>query len=114
MKKTSLFSLVLILVLVLSVNSSVFASKVINLGHTVATDSAYHKGALKFKNLVEERTNGEVTVQIFPQSQLGWERDMLEGLKLGSVDMCISATGPFAVFVPEFELLNFPFLFKKF
>lgn len=89
------------------------AKIVLKLGHTVQDDSAYNKGAVYFKELVKKYSDDEMDVTVYGNSQLGWERDMLEGLQLGTIDMCISATGPLAAFVPKFDIFNFPFLFKN-
>ena len=112
--KKKIFIILLVLFIVLTMSFGVWAAKVIRLGHTLPADTGiYQPGALRFKELVEERTNGEIEVMIYPQSQLGWEFDMLEGMQLGTIDMCISASGAFVAFVPELGLLEFPFLFKN-
>ena len=49
---------------------------------------------------------------MFPASQLGSERDMVEGLQLGSLEMTLTSTGPMGNFVPQVKLFNLPFLFK--
>ena len=49
---------------------------------------------------------------MFPASQLGSERDMVEGLQLGSLEMTLTSTGPRGNFVPQVKLFNLPFLFK--
>lgn len=112
MKKILGVTFFVLLVVCFVLNYS-FAKNVISLGHTVSENSAYHEAALFFKDIVEKRTNGEVTVNIYPNSQLGWERDMLEGMQMGTIDMCISAVGPLASFVPKYEIFSFPFLFKN-
>src|SRR5512133_1156076 len=53
----------------------------IKLGHPGVLDMSYHKGAVKFSELMKERTGGNVNVQVFPNSQLGSEKDMLEQVK---------------------------------
>ena len=51
-------------------------------------------------------------MQLFPAAQLGSERDMVEGLQLGSLEMTLTSTGPLGNFVPQVKLFNLPFLFK--
>ncbi len=51
--------------------------------------------------MVAERTGGEIEVQVFPSSQLGSERDMVEGLQLGSLEMTLTSTGQLFYFVPQ-------------
>ena len=64
----------------------------IKLGHSGVLDMSYHKGSLKFAELMKERTGGAVTVQVFPANQLGSEKDMVEQVKNGVIH--ISLTGP--------------------
>lgn len=83
----------------------------LSLGHIASEDDAWHKGALKFAELVEEKTNGEVVVEVYPNSQLGNDRDLIEGMKMGSVDFALPA-GVLSNFQPEYSLLELPFLFR--
>ncbi len=64
----------------------------VKLGHSGVLEMSYHKGSLKFAELMKERTNGAVTVQVFPANQLGSEKDMVEQVKNGVIQ--ISLTGP--------------------
>ena len=63
-----------------------------------------------FKRLVEERTAGRVRVEIYPNNQLGNQRDVVEGLQLGSIELSNIAS-VMASFVPEVNLFELPFLF---
>lgn len=72
----------------------------------------YAIGAHEFKDLVEEKTQGRVTVQLFPNSQLGGERDAIEGISLGTIDMGIITNAPISGFVPQFQVLDLPFIFS--
>ncbi len=71
---------------------SKFPKMDVKLGHSGVVDMSYHKGSLKFAELVKERTGGAVTVHVFPANQLGSEKDMLEQVKNGVIH--ISLTGP--------------------
>ena len=85
----------------------------LKLGHSVPEENAYHFGALKFKELVESRTDGDVHIDIFPNNQLGTgERDIIEGLQLGTIDIYVGSTGPMGGFEKKFLLFDFPFLFR--
>ncbi len=64
----------------------------IKLGHSGVVDMSYHKGCVKFAELMKERTGGAVTVHVFPANQLGSEKDMVEQVKNGVIH--ISLTGP--------------------
>lgn len=85
----------------------------LKLGHSVSDQHPYHLGAERFKEIVEKETNGELEIVLFPNNQLGTgERDLLEGLQLGTVDIYVGSTGPMGGFEKKFMLFDFPFLFK--
>ena len=57
----------------------------IKLGHVGVLDMSYHKASVKFAELMKERTGGAITVHVFPNSQLGSEKDMQEQVKNGVI-----------------------------
>lgn len=69
-----------------------FPKMEVKLGHSGVVDMSYHKGSVKFAELMKERTGGAVTVHVFPANQLGSEKDMLEQVRNGVIH--ISLTGP--------------------
>lgn len=80
-----------------------------------ATDHVYTMGAQRFADLVKERTGGRLKVTIFPSGQLAkGEREALEGLQQGSIDMYVGSTGPVGNFAPAFQMLDVPFMFRDF
>ncbi len=84
----------------------------LKLGHAVAPVHPYHLGAVKFSELVAQRTGGKVKVEVYPSTQLGNERDMIEGLQLGTIDLVVTSTGPVGGFVPKMFVVDLPFLFR--
>lgn len=85
---------------------------VLKAGHSAAATEPYHIGFEFFKKRVEELTNGRVEVQLFPNRTLGNERDMIEGLLLGSVHVTVPANAVMVGFVPETKVFDLPFLFR--
>ncbi len=86
---------------------------IIKFSHVVANDTPKGKGALKFKELAEQYTNGKVKVEVYPNSSLYKDKEEIEALQLGSVQMLAPSTAKFAPLgVKEFEALDLPFLFK--
>ena len=81
-------------------------------GHSLAADHPFELAMLEYKQRVEERTDGRVIIETFPLSQLGAERELIEGLMLGSVDLVVSTSGPVMNFVSDFGVLDLPFLFN--
>jgi tripartite ATP-independent transporter DctP family solute receptor len=87
--------------------------KVIKLAHVVNEKDPYHYNALKFKEIVEQKTNGKVKVEVYPNAVLGDERTLVEGMQVGTVDMGIITNGPIANFLPEIAVFEMPFLFAS-
>ncbi|MBT2583370.1 TRAP transporter substrate-binding protein [Planococcus sp. ISL-109] len=81
-------------------------------GHSLPEDHPYHLGFLEMAENVEERTDGRVTIEVFANSEIGAERELTEGMGLGTVDLVVSSTAPVTNFVPELEVLDVPFLFN--
>lgn len=89
------------------------AQTVIKAGHGAQTGHPTHFGLVKFAELVTAKTGGKVKVEVYPDRQLGEEREMVEGLQLGTVDMAVVSTGPMLAFVPQIGVLDLPFIFKS-
>ncbi|WP_249870405.1 TRAP transporter substrate-binding protein [Oceanobacillus saliphilus] len=81
-------------------------------GHSLPDDHPYHLALLEMKENVEERTDGRVIIEVFPFSEIGAERELTEGMTLGTVDLVVSSTAPVTNFVPELAVLDAPFLFN--
>jgi tripartite ATP-independent transporter DctP family solute receptor len=86
---------------------------VIKLGTTVNEQDSFQVAAVKFSELVAERTNNAYKIEIFPNGALGDERTMLESMQMGTLDMGIITSGPFVNFAPEMGVLDMPFLFSS-
>lgn len=95
-------------------NSS-FASDPINIkfSHVVAENTPKGLMATKFKELVEERLSGRVTVEVFPNSQLFGDGKELEAMLLGDVQIVAPALSKFERFTKKLQIFDLPFLFKN-
>src|ERR1700690_4006185 len=86
---------------------------VIKFSHVVANDTPKGKGAIKFKELAEKYTNGKVRIEVYPNSSLYKDKEEIEALQLGSVQMLAPSPAKFAPLgIKEFEALDLPWLFK--
>lgn len=86
----------------------------ISLGHTLSSTSHYSVGAEAFKETLERLSDGAFTVTEHASGSLGGEREMIEGLQIGTVDVVITSSGPLGNFVPETYVLDLPFLFENY
>ncbi len=84
---------------------------VIKAGHGLTEVSAMHLGWVKFKELVEERSKGAIVCEIYPNQQLGGDRELTEGAQLGSVTATSPTSSPLAAFQKDMFVLDAPFLF---
>jgi len=81
-------------------------------GHDQPPKSMYDEGHQYFARKMAERTNGRVQVQVFPAAQLGSEVVMVEGLRMGSIDIVNAHVANLATVVPELALFSVSYLFK--
>jgi C4-dicarboxylate-binding protein DctP len=86
---------------------------VIKFSHVVANDTPKGKGSLKFKELAEKYTGGRAKIEVYPNSQLFKDKEEMDALQLGSVQILAPSTAKFAPLgAKEFEALDLPWLFK--
>lgn len=95
-----------------AVGGSAEAAQVIKIGTVVQGDHPENVGAREIKRLVEERSNGELEVRVFTDSQLGNQREMVEQLRNGTLEMTWVTTGFFGSWEPVLNTLEIGFLFK--
>lgn len=86
---------------------------VVQLATTVNEEDSFQVAAEKFKELVEERTDGAYQIEIYPNGTLGDERALLESMQQNTIEMGIITSGPFVNFAPEMGVLDMPFLFAS-
>src|SRR5881275_304182 len=97
--------------LVLAGPASAQAPIVVKFSHVVASDTPKGKAAEKFKELAEKYTNGKVKVEVYPNSQLYKDKEELEALQLGAVQMLAPSNSKFGpIGVREFEVFDLPYI----
>ncbi|MDW7660503.1 MAG: TRAP transporter substrate-binding protein [Bacillota bacterium] len=92
---------------------AVQASQVtIKLGHIVSEETATHRAAVLFKEYVEETSEGQIMVELYPNGQLGGDLQMTESVALGTLQIAVPSTAVLTAYDPVFGLLDLPFIFK--
>jgi TRAP-type transport system periplasmic protein len=94
--------------------SSAEAQTVIEVGHSTTLDSHYGMGMTRFGEVLEELSGGQMTLLQHPAAALGGERELIEAVQIGTLDMVITSSGPLPNFVPETQVLDLPFLFRDY
>lgn len=81
---------------------------------SLSEDSAYYKGAVALAQAAEELSGGRLQVKIFANAQLGTDRDMIEGMQLGSIDLASPSTGAMGAVLPAANVLDLPYIFNDY
>jgi TRAP-type C4-dicarboxylate transport system substrate-binding protein len=86
--------------------------KEFKLGYINSPVGPMHEAALRFGELLREATKGQYSIKVYPSSQLGNERELTEAVTLGTVDMTLSGPTPVSWYIPEYSMVNCPFIYK--
>ena len=89
------------------------AEYTIKFSHVVTGDTPKGKAAEEFKKVLEEKTDGKIAVEIYPNSELYGDEDELQALQSNSVQMLAPASAKFTTLAPELQVLDLPFLFDS-
>ena len=87
--------------------------RVLSFGHAQSDTHLFNDTVLKFKDLLEEKSGGAMSVDVFANGTLGNEREMAESLQIGTLDMCISAVATLSGFDSNLDVFNFPYVFES-
>lgn len=85
----------------------------IKFAHPAPPSDPAHAAAQYFADKIAERTGGKVRVTIFPSGQLGKEQEIVQGLQSGAIEMCFFSSTHIVNHVPEFGILDLPYLVTK-
>lgn len=88
-------------------------SIVFKLGHVFAVDSPSGDTSRYFKEILEERSNGTMSCDIYYNSEIGGDKELIESMGMGAVDMAMSAPSVLAPFSPRMGAFNLPFMFES-
>ena len=86
---------------------------VLRLAETHSADYPTTMGDYKFAELVEERTNGRIVIEIFHSKQLGEEKAVIEQVQFGAIDFTRVSISPLAAFYKPFDALQMPYLYRN-
>jgi tripartite ATP-independent transporter DctP family solute receptor len=86
---------------------------VLRLAETHAADYPTTLGDIRFAELVKERSGGRIIIEVYPGSQLGQERAVIEQVQFGAIDFTRVSISPLAAFVPVFDALQLPYLYRS-
>lgn len=93
--------------------SEITGKKTIKLAHGLDVNHSVHKAMVRMAEDLTERSGGKMAIEIYPSQQLGSERECLELLQIGSLDMTKVSVGVMENFAPKMKVFGLPFLFKS-
>lgn len=95
-------------------NTPTETSVILKMHHAGVEGDAYYQGAEKFAQLVNEYSNGSVTVEVYPNSELASSSDAVQGVQMGTIDIGLESSMTEANFIKDMNVLNLPFLFSDY
>lgn len=112
MKRLSVFFVVLFCSFLLSCSGESDV-RVLKLGHGLDASHSVHKAMVYMAERVEKESNGKMRIDIYPSQQLGSERELLELLQIGSLDITKVSSSVLEGFEPLYKIFSVPFLFEN-
>lgn len=89
------------------------SAETLRFGHYANTSDTPHHAAEMFKWIVEDMTDGELVIEIYPAGELGNSANSLQGARLGTIDITVTGNPYFTSFAPQVNILDLPFLFES-
>jgi tripartite ATP-independent transporter DctP family solute receptor len=90
------------------------SKRTIRLAHHLPIQSEQHAAAENFAKKVAEASKGAITIQVLPAAQMGGQREIIESVSIGTLDMGFGESGLYANYVPEFGVVALPYLYRDF
>jgi tripartite ATP-independent transporter DctP family solute receptor len=92
--------------------TSANAQQSMRLAHGLAETHPVHKAMVRFAELAKQKSQGALDVKVFPNGTLGGERETLEQVQNGVLEMTKASASPLETFAPEYKVFNLPFVFR--
>lgn len=84
----------------------------LRLAHGLAENHPVHQAMVRFADLAKQKTKGEIEIKVFANGTLGGERETLEQVQNGVLEMTKASASPLETFAPEYKVFNLPFVFR--
>jgi tripartite ATP-independent transporter DctP family solute receptor len=96
--------------------ASIYAAEkkpvLLRLGHEMPESHPYHEGAKKFAEILNKKTSGEITIQIFPNGTLGKQAQLVDSLTMGTIDLSLTNTIVLEKYEPRMGVLSMPYIIR--
>ena len=109
-----LFITLIVLVVLSTISFSAAAAPrlILRAGDDSTEDYPYHQAFKAWAEAIDKASNGEIKLEVYSNAVLGYERELIEGVQMGTIDFCTTSLGPFGSFARQINVLNLPYLFK--
>jgi tripartite ATP-independent transporter DctP family solute receptor len=87
-------------------------AETLRLAHGLPDTHPVHKAMVRFTELAKEKTSGAIEIKVFPNGTLGGERETLEQVQNGVLELTKASASPLETFAPEYKVFNLPFVFR--
>ena len=111
-KLVAVLAICLITILLGSLSALAAPRLVLRAGDDSTDDYPYHKAFAAWAEAIDKASNGEIKLEVYSNAVLGYERELIEGVQMGTIDFCTTSLGPFGSFAPQIDSLNLPYIFK--
>jgi tripartite ATP-independent transporter DctP family solute receptor len=112
MNKLRFLSLILALLLFAALGAGAAPKYQWKLASVLPESHPVHKALVYFADTLEQRTGGEVKITLFPAGQLGGEKDFIEGVKLGSIELTKVSSAVMGQYSPTLQVVSLPFIWR--
>ena len=92
--------------------SAAQGQQTITFGHVISTNDTQNEAYEWFAETVEERSDGRLNVEVYPDSQLGGERELIESVQAGEIQMTAPSVGVLSNFSDSLKVFDFPYIFE--
>jgi len=112
-KKLMVMIVICLMVVFLGALSILAAPRlVLRSGDDGTEDYPFHIAFAAWADAIDKASNGEIKLEVYSSAQLGGERELIEGVQMGTIDFCTTNIAPLGSFTPKINVLNLPYIFK--
>jgi len=111
-KSISLLMICLVAVFLVSLSALAEPRLVLRSGDDSTEEYPYHIAFAAWAEAIDKASNGEIKLEVYSNAVLGYERELIEGVQMGTIDFCTTSLGPFGSFAPQINVLSLPYIFK--
>lgn len=111
-KSTVILMLCLVVLLTLSLSAIAAPRLVLRAGDDSTEDYPYHQAFAAWAKAIDQASKGQIKLEVYSNAVLGYERELIEGVQMGTIDFCTTSLGPFGSFARQINILNLPYIFK--